>query len=153
MCDIKKILTLGINKNITYKEAFNIITPFANEIANVITISGIMKLYVHHPETINQKIQVFILDFVALVGLCSNVAKYSKEYNYNMGLMKGVLLVVFSYLIPNYFMNTFLEKSSPKYRLLVGLFTIYCLELYISTSLCTIKPLLYKKKDKEEKDN
>jgi hypothetical protein len=153
MCDIKSILSIGINKNITYKELFNIITPFANEIANVITISGIMKLYVHHPESINQKFQVFILDFVALVGLCSNVATYSKKYNYNMGLVKGVLLVVFSYLIPNFFMNTFLQKVQPKYRLLVGLLTIYCLELYISTTTCIAKPLLYDKDDKENKEN
>ena len=122
MCDVKSILTLGITKNTTYKELFNIITPFANEIANVITSAGIYELYVHHPETINQKFQVFILDFVALVGLCSNVATTAKIYNFNIGLIKGVLLVVFSYLIPNFFMNPFLEKYSTRMRLIIGLF-------------------------------
>ena len=153
MCDIKSIITLGITSEMSYTDIFNLITPFANEIANVITVAGVYKLYSHEPKTTDEKIQVLILDFVALVGLCSNVATYTKKYNLNVGLAKGILLVIFSYLIPNFFMYNFLKRFEPRQRLAIGLVLVYCLELYISSILCLTKKFLYLKKKEDDEKN
>jgi len=151
MCSLGKILTLGINSEMTYREIFNLIAPFSNEIANILTISGVYNVYAHVPKTPNEKMLVVMFDLVGLVGICSNVAYTTQKYNFNFGLMKGILLILFSFTIPNFFMYDTLKGYNDRTKLALGLIIVYFLDVYLNAALCLLKPILYNEEKENEK--
>ena len=38
-----------------------------------------------------------LFDIIALIGHQSNVAVYVEKYGYNLGIIKGILLIIFKY--------------------------------------------------------
>ena len=134
-----------------YREIFNLIAPFSNEIANILTISNVYNIYAHEPKTPNERMLVVMFDLVGLVGIASNVAYTTKKYNFNVGLMKGILLILFSFTIPNFFMYDTLKGYSDYTKLSFGLIIVYLLDVYLNATLCLLKPILYNE-DKEIKN-
>lgn len=86
--------------------------PFANEIANALTISkepGFERIYV--PCTHNWKeLEIkTLIDVIALTGILWNVSLISAIHGVNAGLAKGFMLIVVAWIIPNVFMENFVE--------------------------------------------
>jgi len=122
---------------ITPKQLFNLLAPFANEFANVFTIAKLTNVYPHHTTNQVEKFRVLFIDCIAILGIISNAVSATFQYGTFLGLSKGVLYLVFAFAIPNLFMYDLLK--SVKYKLLIGLFAIYILELIIQTIFCLLK--------------
>ena len=94
-------------------EILKFIMPFSNEISNALTISeeGIFKrFYVVCPHSWNELTLKTIIDVLALTAICWNVADISHHNNVKKGLLVGVLLIIVAFIIPNLFMESFVNK-------------------------------------------
>ena len=94
------------------KDWLRFLMPFANEFANVFTQSGMVSIYKHHPTEGFETISKAAIDFIALSGIVWNVAYASlnnDKYPLESGILKGVILLVFAFLIPNLYMETILK--------------------------------------------
>ena len=153
-CSLSKLIYLGFDdSNFTLLENFNMIAPFFNEISNVLTLSKVLNLYPHLPGNKLGELKKMFFDLVALLGIISNVATYTSKYNYSVGLLKGVLLLIFTFLIPNLFMDEILSITKDNTtKLVFGLIIIYLLDLGVNVLFCHLKKKLdndkYKKKTK-----
>ena len=82
------------------------VLPFSNEIANALTISHTLKdtpfkrLYKPCDEDITKKIESSIIDAVALIGICWNVAYMGSKHGTKMGLLYGCIVLSLSFIIP-----------------------------------------------------
>ena len=146
-CDILGFMKLGLDKfNPNIISIFNLLAPFANEISNILTISGFVNLYPHHPKNNLEIYKKALFDFISLVGIVSNASYYSK-YGYKNGLLKGIVLIVFTFLIPNLFMYDFLKFAKTNIqKLLLGFVIVYILEFLIQFTYCFISKTLKKEK-------
>merc|ERR1712070_234583 len=89
---------------------FRLLGPFANELANVVTITLPINLYPHHTANFLQNVEKTLIDTIAIMGIMSNVAYYSQATGYeSIGFMKGALLLIFSFCAPNLFMGDLLH--------------------------------------------
>ena len=158
MCDTETILTVHLNhmKFNTYS-LFHLLAPFANEFANLITISGLANLYPHKPTTYIDLLKIYFFDLIALTGIISNAIIASKVYNHVLGLIGGILYLIFAFTFPNLFMHDILySKYFTNFKVITGLVIIYLLELTINLIFCFAKSQLYegeRKTDLETKDN
>ena len=145
MCDYKSLLSLHLNHmEPTVYNIFNLLAPFANEFANLFTISNIIDLYPHKPTTYIDLFKIYSFDMLALTGIISNALETSKNYNYILGLIKGILYLIFAFALPNLFMHDVLySKYFTNYKFIVGLIIIYLLELTINVLFCLFKKYLY----------
>lgn len=152
MCDIQTILTVHLNHmTFTSFNLFHLIAPFANEFANLITISGLANLYPHKPEGYLDLLKIYTFDILALTGIISNAIIAAKAYNHLLGVIGGILYLIFAFTIPNVFMHDILYSSYfSKYKVITGLVIIYCLELIINLSFCLAKSQLYTPKEVSE---
>ncbi len=152
MCDVQTILTVHLNHmKFNSFNLFHLIAPFANEFANLITISGLANLYPHKPESYLDLLKIYTFDIIALTGIISNAVIASKAYNHLLGVIGGVLFLIFAFTFPNVFMHDILYSSYfSKYKIITGLIIIYCLELIINLSFCFIKSKIYKPKEVSE---
>ena len=128
MCDVKSLLLLGLNKmEWTPVNTFNVIAPFANEITNVLVISGVLSKMFYNHHAPGDKITIGkLFDIIALIGISSNAATYARKYNYKLGLVKATLFIIFSFMIPNLFMHKILDNEYLKNKkLLAGFIIIY----------------------------
>jgi len=117
-------------------EAVRIITPFVNEIANVLTTSTVKiagrevfkNLYKDMPTTPATKISKVLIDLIALAGIILNVAHVSAEYGQKAGIAKGIIIVVLAFVIPNLTFHAIIDKvcfrCKPWQKLAFGLFLI-----------------------------
>jgi hypothetical protein len=140
ICNLESILKLQISKDtFTLFKLFNLLAPFSNEIANLLTISGVANLYPHHAISRTDTLKKSFFDMLALSGIISNSVITGNTYSYNFGLIKGILYLTFAFLIPNIFMHDIVNLDIFKNnKLLSGLLIVYCLELTIQTIFCTI---------------
>jgi len=102
------------------------ILPFANEMANVLTSSGLplfKNLYKQcidgflvdssfikyiPKDKICQDRHVFrkiIIDLIALTGIILNIGKNSIRYDYLTGILSGISIIIFSFILPNLFLH------------------------------------------------
>ena len=112
-------------------EAVKSIMPFSNEVANVLTTSGFAifsGLYKDLPKTNAQKMSKMVFDLVALIGIILNAVHTTKAYGTTAGLIKGVVVIIIAFVIPNLTFHTIIEKVCKRCnhftKLLFGLFLI-----------------------------
>ena len=117
-------------------EAVRMITPFANELANVLTTSTVKiagyqlfkNLYKDMPKTGGQKISKVLIDLIALFGIILNVAHVASLYGEKAGIAKGAAIVVLAFVIPNLtfhaIIHRFCFRCPPWAKLAFGLFLI-----------------------------
>ena len=94
-------------------EILKFIMPFSNEISNALTISeeGIFKrLYVACPHNWSEIGSKTFIDVLALIAICWNVADTSHYNNVKKGVLVGILLIILAFIIPNLFMESFVNK-------------------------------------------
>ena len=112
-------------------EAIKSIMPFSNEVANVLTTSGFAifsGLYKDFPKTNAQKMSKMLFDLVALTGIILNAVHVTRDHGTTAGLLKGVVVIVIAFIIPNLTFHTIIEKICKRCnhltKLLFGLFLI-----------------------------
>jgi len=87
--------------------------PFSNEIANALTISGegkFKRIYKSCPQTWAEIEIKTVIDVLALTAICWNVADVSYSDGVKKGLLMGVMLIVVAFIIPNLFMEPFVNR-------------------------------------------
>lgn len=95
--------------------------------------------------------KIYTFDILALTGIISNAIIAAKAYNHLLGVIGGVLYLIFAFTIPNVFMHDILYSSYfSKYKVITGLIIIYCLELMINIIFCFAKSQLYTAKEVSE---
>ena len=154
MCDYASIFSMHLtHMKFTPYNIFHLLAPFANEFANLLTVSDIANLYPHKPTTYLDLFKIYFFDLLALTGIISNSIEASKSYNHTLGLVGGVLYLIFAFTIPNVFMHDILYSEYFKnHKILTGLIIIYLLELCINIIFCISKSYLYKADDNKDKD-
>tara|TARA_B100000686_G_scaffold18719_1_gene17274 strand:+ start:2100 stop:2537 length:438 start_codon:yes stop_codon:yes gene_type:complete len=86
--------------------------PFANEIANALTISkepGFERVYVPCTHNWTELEERTIIDVIALTGILWNVSIVGSKHGEMAGLAKGFMLIIVAFIIPNLFMENFVE--------------------------------------------
>ena len=137
-CTTHDLLTLNLgNMGFDWFSIFNLIAPFANEIANVLTIAKFTNVYPHHTSNQGEKFGVLLIDCIAILGIISNAVAATVHYGAFLGFAKGLLYLVFAFAVPNLFMYDLLK--SVKYKTVIGLAVIYALELTIQSVFCALK--------------
>ena len=94
-------------------EVLKFIMPFSNEIANALTISreGVFKrIYKSCPHKWSEIEIKTVIDVLALTAICWNVADVSYSDGVKRGLLMGIMLIVVAFIIPNLFMEPFVNK-------------------------------------------
>tara|TARA_Y100000817_G_C16818038_1_gene527552 strand:- start:890 stop:1327 length:438 start_codon:yes stop_codon:yes gene_type:complete len=88
------------------------IMPFTNEIANALTISkepGFERVYVPCTHNWKELEEKTIIDVIALTGILWNVSIVGSKHGERAGLAKGFMLIIVAFVIPNVFMEDFVE--------------------------------------------
>ena len=118
-------------------EAIKSIMPFSNEVANVLTTSGFAifsGLYKDLPKTNAQKLSKMLFDLVALVGIILNAVHVTRDHGATAGLLKGIVVIIIAFVIPNLTFHTIIEKVCKRCnhltKLLFGLFLIAILSAF-----------------------
>lgn len=136
------IMFLGYSHIQTGYDFYAAFMPFINEILNLLTLTITkpyynFELYPHHPKTMYQDILKTTIDMLAVTGIAANAAKYGNTYTRNLGFVKGTLYAIFTFLIPNLFMQPILDiAKSPIIRLILGIIFIYVLDLSVNFLSC-----------------
>ena len=94
-------------------EILKFILPFSNEIANALTISeeGIFKrIYKPCPHNWSEIELKTVIDILALIGLCWNVADVSHSDGVKKGLLIGIMLIIIGFVCPTLFMEPFVNN-------------------------------------------
>ena len=94
-------------------EVLKFIMPFSNEIANALTISGegrFKRIYKACPQSWNEMEIKTVIDVLALTAICWNVADVSYSDGVNKGLLMGIMLIVVAFIVPNLFMEPFVNR-------------------------------------------
>ena len=92
-----------------------LILPFANEVANALTLSKILddtpfkRLYKPCDEELMPLIKSSLIDLIALFGIIWNTAYIGSKYGTKVGCIYGGIVVILSFIIPNAFMETFVN--------------------------------------------
>lgn len=153
-CSIANILTLNL-ANMAYHPIsyligiLEVILPFFNEFANLFNIVFFLPvlkfdLYPH----CDTKLKLFF-DIISLAGICLNVAvKTKKTKSYMSGLFKGLIYLIFAFVIPNLYMEDILSLfGKHSYMKLAGGFlVIYFLEICIHSFVCMYDLNIFKNK-------
>jgi hypothetical protein len=91
------------------------ILPFANEVANALTLSKLLddtpfqKIYKPCDEKLIPIIETSLIDSIALFGIIWNTAYIGSKYGTREGCIYGGIVVILSFIIPNSFMETFVN--------------------------------------------
>ena len=112
-------------------EALRMILPFSNEMANVLTSSGLLifsGLYKDIPKTKKQKFSKTMIDLIALSGIILNAAHVAAKHGEKAGIIKGIIVILIAFVIPNLTFHTIVQKMCHRCgkgkKLLFGLFLI-----------------------------
>jgi len=139
---MEDVVQLGWGHISTPFDAYAAGMPFINEILNILTIT-ISKpyfkvlLYPHSPISFNQNILKAFIDMLAITGIVANSAKYSASHSIDVGLMKGILLSIFTFFIPNLFLGELLDMFKNKLaQIVVGIICIYLLDFTVNYLNC-----------------
>ena len=107
---VKEVFFLGIGKIDDYYEMYAAFMPFVNEISNLLTITFFkpvlgLNIYPHSVNNLSQNFLKSFIDMLAITGIAANAAEYGTSYTREIGLMKGVLYAIFTFFIPNVYMD------------------------------------------------
>jgi hypothetical protein len=97
-----------------YNDWIRFLMPFTNEIADIFTQSGMISLYKHNPIGTYQTLIKAGIDYLSLAGIVWNVAYeslHNPEFPLEVGILKGLVLLAFAFLIPNLYMGDMLKRS------------------------------------------
>ena len=124
------------------KETIIQLMPFTNKFAFL--LSDILepymgfRLYYHHPHTPREDFTNLIVKFISLLGINLNVIESTLNGGYTLGVIVSVLYFIFSYLIPNLFLDDlyrmfdFAGVNSSKLRgFIFGVIVIIILDIII----------------------
>ena len=138
----KDVAALGFGDIENAYDAFAEIAPYINEISNIITCSITkpyfnFSIYPHEPSNFKKKILKDLIDMVAIFGIASNASKYGKKDGEFSGLIKGIIITIFSFLIPNLIMYHILKKIKKNYlKFIVGIIIVYLLDFTANLMYC-----------------
>ena len=104
--------------------------------------------------------EVFIkslIDMIALTGIAANASHVASqesdsELGFELGVVKAFLYLVFAFMIPNLFMEDFLNMlpKNNMTRLAAGIVLIYLLDVCVHTCYCVYYKSIEHKKQKSE---
>lgn len=104
------------------------ILPFSNEIASVLTASGIAifsGLYQHSPDKLLPTVSKTLIDFAALSGIVMSSIQTAQEGGPTSGIVHGVLVIFIAFVIPNLTFHAlthkYCGKCTPGKKLAFGL--------------------------------
>lgn len=107
------------------------IMPFSNEFGNILTLSGLKifnGLYKDEPKTKKEKLSKVLIDLIALTGIILNVAHVAAKHGQIAGIVKGIIVVIIAFIIPNLTFHTIIKKfglrRKPWQKLIFGLLLI-----------------------------
>ena len=134
---IKDVIFLGIGKIDDYYEVYSAFMPFINELANLFTITFFkpylgLNIYPHSVSTVYQNFMKSFIDMLAITGIVANAAEYGTSYDREIGFVKGALYALFTFFIPNVYMDGLLKSFKYRWaKLFVGLLFIYILDVCV----------------------
>ena len=105
--------------------AIKSVLPFSNEVANVLTSSGFAifsGLYKDAPKTNKQKLSKITFDLIALVGIILNAVQVTAKHGATAGLIKGIVIIIIAFVIPNLTFHAIIEKICKRCNHLTKLF-------------------------------
>lgn len=151
---INDVIFLGISDIKTLYDFYNFIGPYFNEIANLLTFTILVpyfniNLYSHNSTNQIDIIKRLSIDFIALSSILSNVIYLKKKYNLKIGILRGTLLVFFSFIIPTLYLKSFcirLGKNNNLLKFLFGIIFIYLLDFCVNISMYIFKNHLNKQR-------
>ena len=88
------------------------ILPFTNEIGNTLSIAKegpFKRIYVPCPHSWTEFKSKNIIDTLALSGIVWNVSYISSKFGLYKGLLKGIMLIIVAFIIPNIAMEPFIN--------------------------------------------
>lgn len=98
----------------TKEDLMRFLIPFINEICNVLTIAfPVISIYAHHPSNTFETLSKTAIDFIALFGIIWNAVYTSHKYNNQLyGIIKGCVIVLVAFIIPNLFTIDFINYAT-----------------------------------------
>lgn len=138
-CNFRDIMFLNLNhfehELLNY---FNFIAPFGNEINRILDLEYIKKHFPNYQINNIDNFKNTFFNLITLIGIVSNTSFYGQK-NYKFGLIKGILLIIFTYLFPKMFMDKILKYAKTKNKkIFLRFLVIYLLELIIISLYCLI---------------
>jgi len=161
-CSWFDILTLHVTDIRTFTDFLLFITPFFNEFANLFTLTLFMplyklNLYAHHPNTLMETVVKTIIDMIALSGIAANSSfvasrESNPDHAFQLGVVKGMLYLLFAFMIPNLFMEDFLSMlpKNNMVKLAAGIVLIYVLDVCVHTCYCAYYSSIKHNEKKDE---
>lgn len=161
-CNWFDILTLHVTDMKSISDFLLFITPFFNEFANLFTLTFFLplyklNLYAHHPHSMMEVFIKSLIDMIALTGIAANASHVASqesdsELGFELGVAKAFLYLVFAFMIPNLFMEDFLNMlpKNNMTRLAAGIVLIYLLDVCVHTCYCVYYKSIEHKKQKSE---
>ena len=161
-CRLFDILTLHVTDMKSISDFLLFITQFFNEFANLFTLTFFLplyklNLYAHHPHTTMEVFIKSLIDMIALTGIAANASHVASqvsdpELGFELGVVKAFLYLVFAFMIPNLFMEDFLNMlpKNNMTRLAAGVVLIYLLDVCVHTCYCIYNKSIEHKKQKSE---
>jgi hypothetical protein len=134
---LKEVVFLGVENINDYYKMYAAFMPFINELANLFTIVFFkpylgLNIYPHSVNNIYQHFTKSFIDMMAITGIAANAAEYGTSYDREIGLVKGILYAVFTFFIPNVYMDGLLKSFKYRWtKLFVGLIFIYLLDMCV----------------------
>lgn len=134
---IKEVIFLGVGKIDDYYEMYAALMPFINELANLFTIVFFkpylgLNIYPHSVNSVFQNFTKSFIDMLAITGIAANAAQYGTAYDREIGFVKGALYALFTFFIPNVYMDGLLKAFKYRWaKLFIGLFFIYLLDICV----------------------
>jgi len=121
--------------------------PFINELLSIITHTTPLQLYQHVPKTTTQKYVKMGIDSFSFFTIISNINREIKMHGTKLGIIKAIVLLTFSFFIPNLYLYKFMGRSK---SLLKGIFIIYLLHLCENYIMCLAKEYMENKRHKDK---
>ena len=126
--------------------------PFANEIANALTITETLKntpfqrLYKPCSSNLEKIIESSVIDSIALFGIIWNVSYMGSKHGTKMGCIYGIIVLLLSFVIPNALMervvNSFQYYDSKYLKHIIAfgfILLLLIIEIYSSKYLLKMK--------------
>ena len=139
---VEDVLKLGWGHNDSFLKYYGSFMPFINEIFNLLTITVTKRyfniaLYPHHPVTYNEALKKLIVDTLAVTGIVTQGVLYTSSHGTDVGLLKGILYTIFTFFIPNLFMDSILSVFKNNIvQLAIGFIVIYMLDFIVNFISC-----------------
>ena len=113
--------------------AVEVLLPFTNDIANVLSSSGVKnlkKLYKENPKTTLENLSKISIDLISFVGILWTTIITTKKHGTKIGLIKGVMELMIAFIIvplidiPSIMNKMCYKKCYPLQKIIVGILVI-----------------------------